>query len=71
MQRFILRENIARFEKLIAEATYERVSRTVQAMLASARRELAIREAELVGAPRSLPAFGYRISRDLERWEPL
>lgn len=50
MQSYICEQNIAHFQKLLDEASDPGLQRTLQALLLSARRELAIVESELSGA---------------------
>jgi PAS domain-containing protein len=53
MKRFICEQNIANFQKLLAETTDAALERTLQALLASAKRELAVLAAEESGADAS------------------
>jgi hypothetical protein len=53
MQRFILTENIARFQRRLADETDEGVRRTVGVLLAGALRELALFDSSEAGAARS------------------
>ena len=50
MQRFICEQNIAHFQKLLSEATDPALRRTLEALLLSARRDLALFESEVSGA---------------------
>ncbi|WP_042340677.1 PAS domain-containing protein [Bradyrhizobium oligotrophicum] len=50
MKRFICEQNVAHFEKLLAESTDAVLLRTLRVLLASTRRELALLEAADVGA---------------------
>ncbi len=49
MQRFICEQNVAHFQKLLNEATDPALRRTLEALLLSARRDLAILESTLSG----------------------
>ncbi len=53
MRRFICEQNIAHFQKLLGEAKDPTLRRTVQSLLVSARRELALLESVQSGADRS------------------
>jgi PAS domain-containing protein len=53
MQRFICEQNVAHFQKLLNEATDPALRRTLQALLLSARRDLALLESTLSGAEES------------------
>jgi PAS domain-containing protein len=53
MQRFICEQNIAHFQKLLDEATDAALLRTLDGLLKSARRDLAILESTLSGADES------------------
>ena len=53
MQRFICAQNIAHFQRLLDKATEPGLRRTLQALLKSARRDLAIFEATETGARES------------------
>jgi hypothetical protein len=59
MQPFVLRSNIRRFERLLADPLAPVARRTVEALLSSARRELALIEARQSGAlePTASPRF--------------
>jgi PAS domain-containing protein len=50
MQRFICEQNIAHFQKLLAQATDPALRRTLEGLLLSARRDLALLESNLSGA---------------------
>ncbi|MGZ5871978.1 MAG: PAS domain-containing protein [Bradyrhizobium sp.] len=50
MQRFICEQNVAHFQKLLNEATEPTLRRTLEALLVSARRDLALLESTLSGA---------------------
>jgi PAS domain-containing protein len=50
MQRFIFEQNIAHFQKLLGQATDPTLRRTLQGLLLSAKRDLAILESTLSGA---------------------
>jgi PAS domain-containing protein len=50
MQRFICEQNVAHFQKLLNEATDPALRRTLEALLLSARRDLALLESTLSGA---------------------
>ena len=50
MQRFICEQNIAHFQKLLKDATDPALRRTLEGLLTSARRDLAILESNLSGA---------------------
>jgi len=49
MQRFILRQNLIRFRRLLAEEADEKMRLTLQSMLRSTQRELALLEAKSSG----------------------
>jgi PAS domain-containing protein len=53
MKRFICEQNVAHFQKLLDEATEPALRRTLEALLKSAKRDLAIVESTLSGADRS------------------
>lgn len=53
MQRFICEQNIAHFQKLLNEATEPALRRTLEGLLKSARRDLALLESALTGAEES------------------
>lgn len=53
MQRFICEQNIAHFQKLLEQTTDPVLRRTLDGLLKSARRELALLESTLSGAERS------------------
>ena len=53
MQRFICEQNVAHFQKLLNEATDPALRRTLEALLLSARRDLAMLESTLSGAEAS------------------
>lgn len=53
MQRFICEQNIAHFQKLLDQATDPALHRTLQGLLISARRDLAMLESNLSGAEES------------------
>jgi hypothetical protein len=53
MQRFICEQNIAHFQKLLEQATYPALRRTLEGLLLSARRDLALLESTLSGAVES------------------
>jgi PAS domain-containing protein len=50
MKRFVCEQNIAHFQKLLGETTDENLRRTLQSLLSSAKRELAILQSTLSGA---------------------
>jgi PAS domain-containing protein len=50
MQRFVCEQNIAHFQRLLSETTDETQRRTLQSLLSSAKRELAILQSTLSGA---------------------
>jgi PAS domain-containing protein len=50
MQKFVCEQNIAHFQKLLGETSDARVQRTLQALLSSAKRELAILNSMRSGA---------------------
>ena len=50
MQRFICEQNIAHFQKLLGQATDPALRRTLEGLLRSARRDLAMLESSLSGA---------------------
>jgi PAS domain-containing protein len=50
MQRFICEQNVAHFQKLLNETTDPALRRTLEALLLSARRDLALLESTLSGA---------------------
>lgn len=50
MQRFICEQNIAHFQKLLTEATDSALRRTLEGLLRSARRDLAVLESTEFGA---------------------
>lgn len=50
MKKFICEQNVAHFQKLLSEATDASVRQTLQSLLASARRELAILSSSQSGA---------------------
>lgn len=50
MQRFVCEQNVAHFERLLSETTDATVQRTLQSLLASARRELAMLSSAATGA---------------------
>jgi PAS domain-containing protein len=50
MQRFICEQNIAHFQKLLNESTEPALRRTLEGLLSSARRDLALLESTLSGA---------------------
>ena len=50
MQRFVCEQNVAHFEKLLNTATEPALRRTLEGLLISARRELAMVESALSGA---------------------
>ncbi|MGO8801075.1 MAG: diguanylate cyclase [Roseiarcus sp.] len=58
MQRFILQQNIARFQRLLTERTDDASQRTLRSLLASAQRDLAFLNAAEMGVSgdRPLPA---------------
>ena len=53
MQRFVCEQNVAHFEKLLSETSDFTVQRTLQSLLASARRELALLNSARTGADAS------------------
>ncbi len=53
MQKFICEQNVAHFQKLLNEATDPALRRTLDALLRSARRDLALLESAQSGAERS------------------
>jgi PAS domain-containing protein len=53
MQRFICEQNIAHFQKLLDDATEPALKRTLEGLLKSARRDLAMLESALSGADSS------------------
>jgi PAS domain-containing protein len=53
MQRFVCEQNIAHFERLLTETADPTVQRTLQSLLASARRELALLNSAASGADAS------------------
>jgi PAS domain-containing protein len=53
MQRFICEQNVTHFQKLLNEATDPALRRTLEALLHSARRDLALLESTLSGAEES------------------
>ena len=53
MQRFICEQNVAHFQKLLNEATDPVLRRTLEALLLSAKRDLALVELTLLGAEES------------------
>src|SRR5437867_208402 len=69
MQRFLLRENVSRFQGLLATETDEAVRRTVQSLLLETERKLAHIEAAASGiqfralSPLRAKACGTSISR--------
>lgn len=50
MRSFVCEQNIAHFQKLLAETTDETLHRTLQSLLSSAKRELAILQSTASGA---------------------
>ncbi|WP_246755670.1 hypothetical protein [Bradyrhizobium sp. CCBAU 53338] len=50
MQRFVCEQNIVHFERLLNEATDTTVQHTVRALLASAKRQLALLNSAASGA---------------------
>ena len=50
MRQFVLRENIVRFQRALEVERHEELRLSLREMLASSRRELALLEAELLGA---------------------
>lgn len=58
MQRFVLKQNIAHFEKLLSESADEGSRRTLQALLLSAQSQLAVLESEKSGTERTDIAAG-------------
>jgi len=50
MQRFICEQNVAHFQKLLEQATDPALRRTLEGLLTSARRDLAMLDAALSGA---------------------
>ena len=59
MKKFICEQNIANFERLLTEASDASLRRTLEGLLASNRRELALLAAETEGAePSRLSRFG-------------
>jgi PAS domain-containing protein len=58
MQKFICEQNIAHFQKLLSETADERLRRTLQSLLSSAKRELAILNSTQSGA--DISPFEYR-----------
>jgi hypothetical protein len=50
MEKFVCEQNIAHFQKLLKETTDARVQRTVQVLLSSSKRELAILSSMRSGA---------------------
>ncbi|MBR0726519.1 hypothetical protein [Bradyrhizobium manausense] len=50
MQRFVCEQNIVHFERLLNEATEATVQHTVRALLASAKRQLALLNSAASGA---------------------
>ena len=53
MQRFVCEQNVAHFQKLLNEATAPVLRRTLETLLLSARRDLALLESTLSGAEES------------------
>ena len=53
MQRFICEQNVAHFQKLLSEATDPALRRTLEGLLTSARRDLALLESAQSGAEAS------------------
>jgi PAS domain-containing protein len=53
MQRFICEQNVAHFQRLLDQATEPALRRTLEGLLKSARRDLALLESTLSGAERS------------------
>ena len=66
MQTFICEQNIAHFEKLLDQATEPTLRRTLEGLLKSARRELAILESALSGADGSPIEARRRRHRDAQ-----
>jgi PAS domain-containing protein len=60
MKRFICEQNIANFERILAETSDPSLQRTLEGLLASNRRELALLVAEQEGALQSRSAPGFR-----------
>lgn len=54
MQRFIARQNIERFQRLLAEGTDARTCRFLQSMIGKTRRELALLDSAAEGVPTDL-----------------
>lgn len=61
MKRFVCEQNIAHFQKLLSEATDATIRRTLEALLASAKREFAVVSSTVSGAD-ALP-FDHRRRR--------
>lgn len=53
MQKFICEQNVAHFQRLLSQTTEPGLRRTLDALLKSAQRDLALLEAALSGADRS------------------
>lgn len=53
MQRFICEQNVAHFQKLLDGASDPALSRTLESLLSSARRDLAMLESAVLGAEES------------------
>ncbi|MDA9408176.1 hypothetical protein XH80_15990 [Bradyrhizobium sp. CCBAU 45384] len=59
VKKFICEQNVANFERLLAETSDASLRRTLEGLLASNRRELALLAAETEGAePSRLSRFG-------------
>lgn len=58
MQRFLLQESIARYERFLRMETVERSRQTLRRMLLEARRELALLEAATFGVQAGFPPSG-------------
>jgi PAS domain-containing protein len=57
MRRFVLRENIARYTKLLETEHDETMLRTIRSLLRAAQRQLALADAALEGVAPGAPAF--------------
>ena len=66
MQRFICEQNIAHFQKLLNDATEPALRRTLEGLLKSARRDLAMLESALSGADGSPIEARRRRHRDAQ-----
>jgi PAS domain-containing protein len=64
MKRFICEQNVAHFERLLRAATDPDLQQTLQALLADARRELSLLQAENVGADTATPSLQRRPTDD-------